>query len=82
MEYLNLKIDFGSLRNDFEYRDKKISEYSSFFASRIHELRERLTALETHYFKRLDDFKDVQQIIGKPEGETDPSLDQSPLLRK
>jgi hypothetical protein len=76
MEYLNFKIDVGSIRRAAKYNDESIGKVSTFFAGRTTELRARVDALEATVFKHLGDFTDVQKIIGPPNEDTPPDLDK------
>jgi len=69
MRVLQILIDIGSLKSELKDHDRRLGNISSFFGNRTTELRDRLTALETRFFKSIDDFGEVDRIIGRPESD-------------
>jgi hypothetical protein len=66
LAFLNTRLDIGALRDAIRDTKESISRVSAFSGERFVEFRERLTGLETRFFKTLgEDFTEVEKIIGK-----------------
>jgi|SRR5579859_2582340 len=72
LAHLNTRLDIGALRDAIKGVEKSIARGSTFSGERFVEFRERLTAIETRFFKTLgEDFTEVEKIIGKA-GDPEP----------
>jgi chromosome segregation ATPase len=62
--------------------EKSIARLGKATGARTRELFERLSALETHVFKKLGSLEEVNRILGAPNHQTPPELDKPKRLPK